>query len=211
LPGDPIRDRRTGVSDVRIRLQPPGYAAGFAAYIALDSVQSRFYATSSDLYEVCLVVSRALHLRYDCAGNFPTVILHPLVTPLVPDLEPLEPMTAFLVTPSEVPVHIRRIDGAHGTSFAIDELDNPSSATLGLGLRPAPHILTPGYVGTTAKQGAGTKIVRRYQKELARQFVRIRSYWVGPQALAMLKSGARLTLSEQTPPEFDLLREEPDV
>jgi hypothetical protein len=50
--------------------------------------------------------------------------------------------------------------------------------------------------------------MRGVQKVMKKYFTKVRAYYVGPGALALLKNGTRLTGAEQSPREFDLGFEE---
>jgi hypothetical protein len=46
--------------------------------------------------------------------------------------------------------------------------------------------------------------MRRFESAFKKHFVKIGAYWVGPSAKRALDSGTRLTIAEQSAPEFDL-------
>jgi hypothetical protein len=174
---------------------------------SLGIVQKHFYATSRDLQEICAEVSRTLAVRYDRAGVFATADLHPIENPSGTDLAATGSADSYLISLVDAGPQIRRIETTSGVRFAVDELINPASATLQLGFKPSASVLTPGTVGCTAASGSGPKIVRCFEKALVARFKRVRAYWVGPEAVAMLNSGARLTPSAQSPREYDLVAE----
>lgn len=178
---------------------------------ALNIMQRHFYATGADLVDLVREVARHTSLRYDSTEYRRSASVRSTGMPSLSDLQSTVPRATLLVTPSELGVEAKRIDAAEGVRFAVDELLNPHSATLKLGSSPSPSILTPGSIGTTASDGSGVKIVRAFEKELKRRFVRLKAYWVGPEAYRMFSAGARLTLSEQSPPQFDLVAGGHDV
>ncbi len=47
-------------------------------------------------------------------------------------------------------------------------------------------------------------LCKEFVKKLRKGWTRIESYYVGPQALQLMKEGYRLTMSTQTPESFDL-------
>jgi hypothetical protein len=74
------------------------------------------------------------------------------------------------------------------------------------------NVLLPGLIDTVHKDAAALQLMKWFLSALkAEGFQKIRHWWVGKEAMSMLKSGKRLaTLAEQSPPEFDLkLPEEP--
>jgi hypothetical protein len=46
--------------------------------------------------------------------------------------------------------------------------------------------------------------MKRFRAAMKESFTRVRAFWVGPQAMELLRNGKRLTLAEQCPPEMDL-------
>jgi hypothetical protein len=50
-------------------------------------------------------------------------------------------------------------------------------------------------------------VMKPFVAYVRKSFHKIRTFWVGPHAEALLDAGKRLTISEQSPREFDLTRE----
>ena len=83
--------------------------------------------------------------------------------------------------------------------------DNPGTMTL----TPAglwKGMLLAGNVGTVHDDSEAQSLIRWFQSALkAENFSKAGRFWVGQEALGILKSGGRLsTTAEQSPPEFDL-------
>ncbi len=73
-------------------------------------------------------------------------------------------------------------------------------------------ILLPGIMNTLHETPVAQQLMKWFLAALkAEGFTKVDMYWMGKEALEMLKSGKRLsTTAEQSPPEFDLkLAEEP--
>jgi hypothetical protein len=174
-------------------------------------MESPFYATARDLLHVCTHVAERIPLRFDRTGWFVTATLNPVHLPAESDLRTEVPHVGYLLTRANAAVAARRVETAQGTRFFVDELLNPESASLVLGYRPSTSLLTPGSIGTTSAQGEGVQIVREFRKAMTKHFTKVRAYWVGAEALALRRAGGRLGLSEQSPPEFDLLLGEHDA
>jgi hypothetical protein len=66
--------------------------------------------------------------------------------------------------------------------------------------------LLPGSIATVHKDATAQLLMKWFQSALKKEgFTKIRNWWVGKGALAMLVAGNRLTITaEQSPPEFDL-------
>jgi len=46
--------------------------------------------------------------------------------------------------------------------------------------------------------------MRLFSRTIRKHFTKIKVFWVGPEAMIGFRSGYRLTIAEQSPPEFDL-------
>src|SRR5262249_18351001 len=72
-------------------------------------------------------------------------------------------------------------------------------------------VLLHGDIGTISSSPISRKLMRRFEGAIKKRFSKIGSYYyVGPRALELLKSGARLTAAEQCPREHDLVLEPPN-
>ncbi len=47
-------------------------------------------------------------------------------------------------------------------------------------------------------------LMKEFRRAIARQFQKIKAYFVGPEAAALLHDGGRLTISTQSPKSVDL-------
>lgn len=67
-------------------------------------------------------------------------------------------------------------------------------------------MLLPGSMGTMHETAPAQQLMKWFLAALkAEGFTKVDIYWVGKEALEMLKAGKRLsTTAEQSPPEFDL-------
>lgn len=88
--------------------------------------------------------------------------------------------------------------------FAIDQLLNPNTAVLSPGGRWKEDIVLTGNFATASQTDAAQNLMRRFQASLRKICTRVRGSYVGPEAMSLLQSGARLTDAEQCPREFDL-------
>ena len=114
--------------------------------------------------------------------------------------------SAYLVTPAGVPVNVREVpQRAGGVRYAVDQLVNPDSIELNHGGRPELGVLLAGRVATCAGTEASVALFRAYAKAIARTFTRVKAFWVGPEARELLAIGCRLTVSADSPPEYDLV------
>jgi hypothetical protein len=89
--------------------------------------------------------------------------------------------------------------------YAVDELINPDSITLSHGGFSSPEVLLYGRVSTASVSAVAKALYSAYANAIAKQFVRIQAFWVGPQAAEFLRKGCRLTIGAHSPKEYDLV------
>jgi hypothetical protein len=114
---------------------------------------------------------------------------------------------SFLVCEADVPVSMRPVAfHAGGTNYHIDQLSNPDTITFTPGGLWTEEIVLYGRFATvSASFSEPTKrLMSRFRDQIKRHFVRVKAYYVGPNALGLLKAGKRLTIAEQSPHDFDL-------
>ncbi len=88
--------------------------------------------------------------------------------------------------------------------YAINQLLNPDTITFTPGGIWNDEILLHGGIGTASQSELSDALMKRFRAAIKRSFSKIRAFYFGPQALVLLKSGTRLTISAESPPEFDL-------
>lgn len=88
--------------------------------------------------------------------------------------------------------------------FYIDQLSNPDTVTFSAGGIWKDKIVLYGRVATISDSGPSQALMRRYHSAIKKHFSRIKAFYVGPEALTLLRGGARLTIAEQSAREFDL-------
>jgi len=113
--------------------------------------------------------------------------------------------TSFLVCVADAEVNLRALSSIDGKNrLSIDQLNNPDTITFSAGGLWNNEILLHGRVATASQSKLSQALMRRFQAALRKRFVKLKAFYVGPQALAFLKDGRRLTISAQSPQEFDL-------
>jgi hypothetical protein len=68
-----------------------------------------------------------------------------------------------------------------------------------------PETLIAGEIATIHDTAASMELYNLFRKELLRGFTSVQSFEVGPEALAFLKSGGRLTIDAKAAPMLDLM------
>lgn len=98
---------------------------------------------------------------------------------------------------------ISRKDGE--ARFSFDQLINPKSVVLAPGGRWGYDVLLNGRVTTISADVEALNLFGRFSKAIKKNFTKVRAYSVGPDAIVLLRSGARLTIASQSPREYDLV------
>ena len=95
-----------------------------------------------------------------------------------------------------------------GTRYVADQRMNPQTVVLTLGGVFRDIGVIPGEVSTCTTDPDSRRLLELFRKEIKKHFVRIREYWVGPEAEILLDSGYRLTPAVSAPTFCDIKRTE---
>lgn len=186
--------------------------------------QMHFFSTGPDLLPLLLAVEAGRRLKYVVAdwSHVPRTQSYASARD-IPDLgrargESAILCSTFLVMDADTPVVPREIRQYNGiVRYSFDPLLNPDSVALRPGGIWKEDILLSGTVGTASDTRPSQSLMRLFRTEVRRRFARVKAFWVGTEARAMLRAGKRLTDAEQCPREYDLAdgiedaREEPPV
>jgi hypothetical protein len=111
----------------------------------------------------------------------------------------------YLAAKSNATITPRRITLNDGSvRFAIDQLSNPDSIIITAGGAWGSETIISGEAGSVSKTTGAKELMNVFRKSIKKRFVRVKAYWVGPQAHTWLQSGKRLTGATQSPREYDL-------
>jgi len=176
-----------------------------------------FFATANDLIPGFRRFEKARAVQYVLTGHFdspkPTVFtageaLPELGRAAVGDASSVP---AFLVLTRDAPVAFREIpQGSGGTVFAIDQLRNPDSTVFRAGGIKEESVLISGEIATTGVTSGALELHRLMVRTVTKGFRRVQSFWLGPEAFAMLDAGARLTQSVSRSRLYDLRMDHAD-
>jgi hypothetical protein len=168
----------------------------------MSKTQIPIYATPEDWLNLVASVSSKRSLKLVKMGLFATPIVEVLDDP-----RKLEPFAGYLVLDKASEVSTRAIAQRNGDiKHAVDQLDNASSVVLNVGGMADHERLVAGQLGTVRAEQAAQELYTLFAREIKKQFVKVKSYYVGPQALRLLDAGARLTPTRKSPQEYDLVR-----
>lgn len=113
----------------------------------------------------------------------------------------------YLIVPNDAEIRnskVSRRDGTH--AYSVDQRHNPQS----ISLRPGgvfENALIAGQVGTVSDDHQSIELMKHIVREMKRQFAKVKSYYIGPDAMSMLDAGMRLTASTASPRAYDLCKE----
>jgi hypothetical protein len=175
---------------------------------------SYFFATPEDLLPVLLSIESHRQIKYTRYGHIsePTIESYATAKDL-PTLflpAPHESAVAgpsYVVTEFSATIALRRLSPRlGGERWAVDQLANPDSTVLQHGGLYGERILLRGEVRTAYKSSVATSLQRTFDRAIRKSFSKVRSFYVGSHAEALLDAGCRLTAAKQSPPEYDLHR-----
>jgi hypothetical protein len=89
--------------------------------------------------------------------------------------------------------------------FDVDQARNPDSVNLNVGGEWVDGSLISGSATTNSETPVSQSLMRAIHSGIKKHFTRVQAFWVGPDALASLRAGKRLTYAVQSPPEYDLV------
>lgn len=112
---------------------------------------------------------------------------------------------SYLIVPEEIQVRPRKIQLENGgVQYAFDQLQNPDTITLTPGGLWKNSTLLNGRVSSASTSKRSQQLLRRLSSLMKTHFIKIKAFYVGPEALNMLKCGTRLAGAVQSPKEYDL-------
>ena len=175
-------------------------------------MQRHFYALPDDLLAILELVEARQPVRYTATKTIEASIADSyLAGTTIPTLWQPAPFdsgvagTSYLVTPRDSEVRGRRIVLANGgIRYAFDQLNNPDTVELLTGGRHTSGAILYGRIATCTDSPISKKIFELLKGAIGKRYRRINAFWVGPNAEAAWRQGARLTQSISSPHEFDL-------
>jgi hypothetical protein len=171
-----------------------------------------FYAFADDLLTIFELVESEREVLYTSIKSSDSPYAKPFVTgaslPTLREPPPGDSAIAghgYLVTFRETEIVGRRIDMLDGRAFyRFDQLLNPDSITLTPGAWHSSNALLYGRIATCTNSPSSHLLFGLFKRAIGKRFRRINTFWVGPQAEAAWKQGARLTIGLRSPQEYDL-------
>lgn len=172
-----------------------------------------FFATPNDIVPVLERLEANAPLKFVVLGNLTTpnrpIYLHAsdIPNPGVATHETGNASTAYMVSLRDTKNHMRKLVGKSGEQrWTLDNGDNEETVILTMAGLWEDGTLLPGLMDTLHQTPVAQQLMKWFLAALKQEgFTKIESWWVGKEAMEMLRSGKRLTTTAvQSPPEFDL-------
>lgn len=168
-----------------------------------------FYATKADLLPFFDLVGEGL--QYVRTGIYPSSEPERFSSGLlIPNLgiannESAVSCASFLVSEANTRIVPRSLSPFNGSErFAFDQLNNPNTIAFSPGGIWDNDILLHGRISTMSDEKSVIRIMKIFSSAIRKNSTKIKAFYVGLEALEMLKNGKRLTIAAQSPGTFDL-------
>jgi hypothetical protein len=181
-----------------------------------DSMKNiHFFACKEDLLVLLELIDGQGPLKYALARNFPKHETDEGISVFdtgaaIPNLGKARTDSSttcerFLVCERDTPINLRHLQGIDGGErVCVDQLANPDSVILLPGGIWNEDVVIQGHTGTASNSQISQALMKRFQAAIKKAFRKVKAFYVGPKALALLENGKRLTSSAQSPDEYDL-------
>lgn len=172
-----------------------------------------FFATPTDIVPVLRKFESSEPLKFVEMGNLTTpnreIYLESadIPEPGVSTHETGASSKAYMVSLRDAKNNMHAFVGRKGEKrWSLDNSDNADTVVLTLAGLWKTGTLLPGNMSTLHETPPAQQLMKGFLGALKQEgFTKIEDWWLGREALGMLKAGRRLTTTaEQSPPQFDL-------
>jgi hypothetical protein len=161
-----------------------------------------FFATQSDLSKIVKTIAALRPLQFIIAGLFTSPEIqsfHCLTKP--------KPTENYLIADRNLKINIRQVPQKAGShKYAIDQMLNPKTIVIRTGGIIKEKCLMAGKIGTISEDRTSIELYTLFSSKIIGGFEKIKSYYVGEDALRYLDRGFRLMATPKSPRQFDLTR-----
>lgn len=168
----------------------------------MASKSTQLFATDNDLTILVDKVSSLRPLQFAAMGQFAsgTPVLWDRFSEAVTAPQVLAFDKGLAIAARSVPQH------AGSTKFAIEQLSNAKTVVIQRGGTVEGSRLLASQIGTSSNDPASEAIYALFAKEIRRGFEKVKSYYLGSEALRLLDEGVRLSPNAKSPEAYDLKR-----
>ena len=172
-----------------------------------------FFADRNDLTSVIKAVEASAQLKYARIDHYPSARADIFSSALDfdnlgrADFGSASGCTSFLVSDRTTQIRMEPIflqDGAK--RFNLDQLENSDTIVFTPAGILNDKIILHGRVATASDTVEAQRLMKLFAGVIRKKFTKVKAFYVGAGALAMLDAGVRLTISDQSPKDFDLAR-----
>lgn len=111
----------------------------------------------------------------------------------------------YLCFCEDVNIEIRSVEQRNGTRMdLIDQQTNPDTVVMKAGGKFRSNVIVAGQIGTISDSEWSLRAFTVFQKEIRKQFEKVKSYYLGDEASKLFRDGWRLTANVRAPEEYDL-------
>ena len=169
-----------------------------------------FFALSHDITRVLNDLESIAPIRYVRMGQYDTEKHDTFEAagdiPLLgqSDTDSASSGRSFLLVHRFAQVHLRSVDVQGKKRFIVDQLVNSDSIVLSPGGSWTGDIVISGRFATTSSHTFAQTLMKKSASLLRKQFTKVKAFYVGAEAMTLLREGKRLTDSARSPVEYDL-------
>jgi hypothetical protein len=181
--------------------------------VSMPAKQMSFYATYDDICKVLEQFEAEEHVVYVLTGLFdadtPQVIeTYRAINSLSISVDgDANHVPGYLIVGEAHQVSLRKVpQRTGGNKFAVDQSLIPDSLYFQSGGTFADKIIVPGKIGIAHQATVSRKLYGVFARIMAKNFSKVKSYYVGQEAYALWQTGMRLGLSLKASAEIDLKR-----
>jgi hypothetical protein len=176
--------------------------------------QILFFALREDLLALLQFIDSQSPLKYVRMGNFLRDEIKDGISVFdqgagIPNLgkasaDSSAACEAFLVCERDTLINLRGLQLDNEERVCVDQLANPDSVEFKPGGIWNEDIVLHGRIATASESQVSQALMKRFQTAARKTFSKVKAFYVGPKAVVLLESGKRLSISAQSPREFDL-------
>lgn len=165
--------------------------------------QVPLFATPEDWSHLIAAVSSRRPLKLVKAGLFNAPLAQ-----VFTDMNGLDPLSIYLALDQEGKITMREVPQREGgaVKYSVDQAENPDSVSLHIGGMVGEKQLLAGQIGTIRSESGSQELYAEFAREIKRTFSKVKSYYVGPQALNLLAEGVRLSPTAKSSSTYDLVK-----
>lgn len=172
-----------------------------------------FFATPADIVPVLNRFEANAPLKFVEMGNLTTpnraiyLEASEIPNPGISTHETGSMSQGYMVSHRDTKNHMHAFVGRKGEKrWSLDNSDNEETVLLSMAGLWKTGTLLPGNMATLHEKPVAQQLMKWFLSALKQEdFTKVREWWLGPEAMEMLKAGRRLTTTaEQSPPEYDL-------